>query len=144
MKSTFRILVFVLAIGVAAFGSSCSDDDKNPPVITFPTNGNQYEVTVGESFNFSFLVVAEGGYASHTLVSTLNQGAVVADNSLPGDGAKEFTISGSYTAGDVAGPDGIKLTVMDNGLFTINLCFYLLHFPKQKPQISLKFFSSKY
>ena len=48
------------------------------------------------------------------LVSTANQGAVVADNSTPGDGAKEFTISGSYTAGDVAGPDGIKLTVMDN------------------------------
>ncbi len=114
MKSTFRVLVFVLAIGVAAFSSSCSDDDKNPPVITYPTNGDQYEVTVGESFNFSFLVVAEGGYASHTLESTGNKGTIVADNSSIGDGTKEFTISGSYTAGDIAGPDGIKLTVLDN------------------------------
>ncbi len=114
MKSTFRVLVFVLAIGVAAFSSSCSDDDKNPPVITYPTNGDQYEVTVGESFNFSFLVVAEGGYASHTLESTGNKGTIVADNSSIGDGTKEFTISGSYTAGDISGPDGIKLTVLDN------------------------------
>jgi len=114
MKSTFKILVFVLAIGVAAFSSSCSDDDKNPPVISFPTNGSQYEVTAGGNFNFSFFVVAEGGYASHTLESTGNKGIIVADNSTPGDGVKEFTISGNYAAGDVSGPDGIKLTVLDN------------------------------
>jgi len=114
MKSTFRILVFVLAIGAAAFTSSCSDDDKDPPVISFPTNGNQYEVKVGESFNFTFFVKAEGGYASHTLESTGNKGTIVTDSSTPGEGTKEFTVSGSYTAGDVAGPDGIKLTVADN------------------------------
>lgn len=114
MKSTFKILVFVLAIGTAVFTSSCSDDDKNAPEITFPSNGNQYEVNVGESINFSFIVLAEGGYSSHTLEATLNQGIIVADNSTPGDGATEFTISGSYTAGDIAGPDGIKLTVKDN------------------------------
>ena len=114
MKSTFRILVFVLAIGAAAFSSSCSDDDKDPPIISYPNNGNQYEVTVGESFNFTFVVVAEGGYASHTLESTANQGVIVADNSTPGDGTRDLTLSGSYTAGNVAGPDGIKLTVRDN------------------------------
>ena len=114
MKSTFKILVFVLAIGVAAFSSSCSDDDKNPPVITFPSNGDQYEVETGGNFNFTFNVVAEGGYASHTLESTGNKGIIVADNSTPGDGVKEFTISGNYAAGDVSGPDGIKLTVLDN------------------------------
>ena len=53
-------------------------------------------------------------YASHTLEATANQGIIVADNSTPGEGAEDFTISGSYTAGDVAGPDGIKLTVKDN------------------------------
>ena len=58
MKSTFKILVFVLAIGTAVFSLSCSDDDKDPPVITYPSNGNQYEVTVGGNFNFSFLIVA--------------------------------------------------------------------------------------
>ena len=114
MKSTFRILVLVLAIGASAFTSSCSDDDKDPPVISFPTNGNQYAVTAGGNFNFSFLVVAEGGYASHTLTSTANQGVITNDNSTPGDGTKEFTITGNYTAGDVPGPDGIKLTVLDN------------------------------
>lgn len=114
MKNTFRILVFVLTIGAAAFSTSCSDDDKNPPVITFPSNGSQYEVIVGESFNFSFNVEAEGGYASHTLTATAGMGVIVADNSTIGDGTKDFTISGSYTAGDVSGPDGIKLTVKDN------------------------------
>ena len=114
MKSTYRILVFVLAIGAAAFSSSCSDDDKDPPIISYPSNGSQYEVIVGESFNFTFVVVAEGGYASHILESTANQGVIVADNSTPGDGTKDFTITGSYTAGNVAGPDGIKLTVLDN------------------------------
>ena len=53
-------------------------------------------------------------YASHTLEATANQGIIVADNSTPGEGAEDFTISGSYTAGDVAGPDVIKLTVKDN------------------------------
>ncbi|MGI9530284.1 hypothetical protein [Lutimonas sp.] len=114
MKSTLRILVLTLALSVTAFTTSCSDDDKDPPVISFPTNGNQYEVKVGESFNFSFNVVAEGGYASHSLESTTGQGTIVADNSSIGEGTKEFTISGSYTASDVAGPDGIKLTVQDN------------------------------
>ena len=114
MKSTFRVLVFVLAIGAAAFSSSCSDDDKNPPVITFPSNGDQYEVKVGESINFSFIVEAEGVYASHTLEATASMGVIVEDNSTIGDGAKDFTISGSYTAGDVSGPDGLKLTVKDN------------------------------
>lgn len=114
MKSTLKILVFVLTIGAAAFSTSCSDDDKYPPEIYFPTNGSQYEVKVGESINFSFIVVTDGGYASHTLISTSNQGVIVADNSTPGDGVKDFTISGSYTAGGVPGPDGIKLTVKDN------------------------------
>ena len=114
MKSKFKILVFVLALGMTAVNVSCSDDDKDPPKISFPSNGSQYEVKVGESFNFSFVVIAEGGYASHSLESTGNKGVIVADNSVPGAGAKEFTISGSYTAGDVAGPDGIKLTVTDN------------------------------
>lgn len=114
MKSTFRILVFVLALGMTAVTASCSDDDKDPPQITFPTNGNQYEVNVGESFNFSFIVEAEGGYASHLLESTANQGVIVENSSTPGSGTKEFTISGSYTAGDIAGPDGIRLTVRDN------------------------------
>lgn len=63
---------------------------------------------------FSFLVVAEGGYASHTLESTGSKGIIVVDNSAIVDGTKEFTISGKYTAGNVAGPDGIKLTVKDN------------------------------
>ena len=87
---------------------------QKPTGITYPTNGNQLEVSVGNNVDFSFLVKAEGGYASHTLESTGNHGVITADNSTPGDGTKEFTISGNYAAGDVAGPDGIKLTVRDN------------------------------
>jgi len=114
MKSTFKILVFVLAIGVAAFSSSCSDDDKDPPKITFPSNGEQYEVQTGGNFNFTFNVQAEGGYATHLLSSTTNSGVITTDNSAIEDGAKEFKITGNYTAGDIAGPDGLKLTVVDN------------------------------
>ena len=114
MKSTFRILVFVLALGATALTSSCSDDDKDPPVITFPTNGDQYEVETGGNFNFTFNVVAEGGYATHILSSTTNNGVITTDNSAIADGATEFKITGNYTAGDIAGPDGLKLTVLDN------------------------------
>ena len=114
MKNLFRVLVLVLAVGTASLTSSCSDDDKNPPVITYPTNGNAYEVTVGETINFTFSVVAEGGYASHTLASTANQGIIAETTGLIDNGTENFTITGAYTAGDVAGPDGIKLTVKDN------------------------------
>ena len=114
MKRVFKILIFVLVLGITAVNASCSDDEKDPPKITFPSNGSQYEVKVGETTDFSFLVVAEGGYASHLLESTGNKGLIAGDNSTPGAGTKEFTISGRYLAGNVAGPDGIKLTVVDN------------------------------
>jgi len=114
MKNLFRVLVLVLAVGTASLTSSCSDDDKDPPVITFPSNGNQYEVTVGENFNFTFNVVAEGGYATHIMSSTKNNGVITGDLSAIEDGATEFQISGNYAAGDISGPDGIKLTVVDN------------------------------
>lgn len=114
MKRVLKILVVVIAIGTAAFGTSCSDDENSPLEITYTVNGDQLEVKTGESVKFSFVVLAIGGYASHTLRSTAGLGVIVTDNSTPGDGAKTFTISGSYTAGDVSGPDGIKLTVLDN------------------------------
>ena len=115
MKSTFRILLFVLAIGVAGFSSSCSDDDdKDAPVITFPSNGEQYVVETGGNFNFTFNVKAEGGYEGHIMSSTTNNGIIVSDNSSIADGDTDFKITGNYMAGDIAGPDGIKLTVVDN------------------------------
>lgn len=116
MKFVSKFLVFAFVAAVTTFNVSCSSDDDDSadaPEITFPSNGQQYEVVVGESFNFSFLVVADGGYESHTLESTTNAGVITSDRSTPGQGAKEFTISGQYTAGDVSGPDGIKLTVID-------------------------------
>jgi hypothetical protein len=116
MKGIFKILVFVLALGVTSLNVACSsDDDDNPeaPVIGFPSNGSTYEVVVGETIDFTFLVEAEGGYESHTLESTTNAGQIISDSSTPGDGAKDFTITGKYQAGDVAGPDGIRLTVVD-------------------------------
>ena len=108
------MIEIVLVLGATAFTSSCSDDDKNPPVITYPTNGNQLEVSVGNNVDFSFLVKAEGGYASHTLESTGNKGVITSDLSAIADGATEFKITGNYTAGDISGPDGLKLTVLDN------------------------------
>ena len=114
MKNLFRVLVLVLAVGTASLTSSCSDDDKDPPVITFPTNGSQYEVNTGGNFNFTFSVVAEGGYAAHIMSSTKNNGVITSDLSAIEDGATEFKITGNYTAGDISGPDGIKLTVVDN------------------------------
>ena len=116
MNNISKILAFVFALGVFSLNVSCSSDDDNnpdPPVISFPSNGEQYEVTVGGTFDFTFIVEAEAGYESHTLESTTNQGVILEDNSTPGDGEKNFTISGSYTAGNVAGPDGIRLTVVD-------------------------------
>ena len=114
--SKFKALILVLTLAVGSVVVSCSsddDDNANPPVISFPTNGSQYEVTVGETIAFSFIVEADGGYESHTLESTTNQGTIIEDRSTPGQGAEDFTISGTYTAGLVSGPDGIKLTVVD-------------------------------
>jgi hypothetical protein len=116
MKGIRKFLVFVFALGVTTLNVSCSSDDDNSPaapVITFPSNGQQYEVNVGESVNFTFFVQADGGYESHTLESTTNQGIIAADNSAISDGEKNFSITGVYTAGDIAGPDGIRLTVVD-------------------------------
>ena len=87
---------------------------QKPTGITYPTNGNQLEVSVGNNVDFSFLVKAEGGYASHTLESTGNKGVITSDLSAIADGATEFKITGNYTAGDISGPDGLKLTVLDN------------------------------
>lgn len=113
MKKLLKLFVFVLVVGSVGLSSSCSDDDdKNPPVITYPDNGNLWEVNVGENLDFVFTVEAEGGYSNHTLEGIA--GSITSDNSTPGDGAVNFTISGTYTAGDVSGPGAIKLTVSDN------------------------------
>ena len=108
MKSISKIFALILVLGVTSLNVSCSSDDDNTPaapLITFPSNGQQYEVNVGGSFTFTFLVKADGGYDSHTLESTTNAGIIAADNSSIPDGDKDFEITGVYTAGQVAGPD---------------------------------------
>jgi hypothetical protein len=117
MKNQFKIFYLVLMIGFVGITSSCSSDDPKAPVITFPSTGVTPEVKVGESLNFEFSVKAEGGYSLHTL--TAAGGNILENPSVPGSGAKDFTISGTYKAGNVAGPGAITLTVTDQkGLST--------------------------
>jgi len=104
-------------IGFVGVISSCSNDnDVNPPVITFPSTGIPPEIVVGEGFDFTFTVIANGGYDNHAL--TAKGGTIVENSSIPGAGETEFTISGTFTAGDVTGPGGITLTVHDEHGFT--------------------------
>ncbi len=104
-------------IGFVGITSSCSSDDPKAPVITFPDTGTAPEVKVGTGLDFTFTVVAEGGYDSHSFKEA--GGTILENPSVIESGTKEFTISGTYTAGDVTGPDGITLTVHDErGLTT--------------------------
>jgi hypothetical protein len=111
MKNQFKLFYLVLMIGFVGIASSCSSDDPKAPVITFPSTGVTPEVKVNEDFNFTFTVAAEGGYNNHIITSA--GGTVVETSSVPGAGTHDFTISGTYTAGDVTGPGAITLTVHD-------------------------------
>ncbi len=117
MKNRFKLFYLVLMIGFVGITSSCSSDNPVAPIITYPSTGVTPEVKVNEDFDFIFTVVAEGGYDSHLI--TVASGTVVESSSTPGFGEHEFTISGTFTAGDVAGPGAITLTVKDQkGLST--------------------------
>ena len=110
MNTYLKLFVFLMTFGITAI--SCSDDDKDPPIITYPDNGMLWEVKTGELLPFEFTVVAEGGYSSHSLEGVA--GTVISDQSEIPDGTKNFTIKGGFFAGDVPGPGAIKLTVRDN------------------------------
>ncbi len=111
LNLTHFALFLILCAGWAI--SSCSDDEKSePPVITFPDNGMLWEVKTGELLPFEFTVVAEGGYASHSLEGVA--GTIIADQTQIPDGSKNFQIKGGFFAGGVPGPGAIKLTVRDN------------------------------
>jgi len=117
MKNPFKLFYLVLMIGFVGIISSCSSDDPKAPVITFPDNGTTPQVKVGTNYDFIFTVKAEGGYDSHTFKKS--GGIIIENPSVIESGTKDFTISGTFTAGDVTGPDGITLTVHDNrGLST--------------------------
>jgi len=104
-------------IGFVGITSSCSSDDPKAPVITFPDNGTTPQVEVGTNYDFIFTVKAEGGYSSHTLKA--GGGVILENPSVPGSGTKDFTISGTFKAGDETGPGAITLTVVDEkGLST--------------------------
>ena len=113
-KNAFHFNVFALFIilGVGGVSISCSDDDPDPPVITYPDNGMLWEVKTGELLPFEFTVVAAGGYASHSLQGVA--GSVISDQTEIPNGTKNFRIKGGFFAGDVPGPGAIKLTVRDN------------------------------
>mgnify|MGYP001820282719 FL=1 len=111
LNLTHFALFLILSVG--GIMSSCSDDEKSePPVITYPDNGMLWEVKTGELLPFEFTVVAEGGYASHSLEGVA--GTIIADQTEIPDGTKNFRIKGGFFAGDVPGPGAIKLTVRDN------------------------------
>ncbi len=104
-------------IGFVGVISSCSDDDPKAPIITFPDTGVTPEVTVGGTYDFNFTVKAEGGYSSHSYIAA--GGVIVENPTVIPSGTKDFTLTGSYKAGDVAGPGAITLTVTDErGLST--------------------------
>lgn len=112
MKKTIKLIYLLLIIGVAVSTSSCNEeDDPDAPVIIYADTGITPQLEFGEQYNFSFGVIAEGGYLSHTLVAI--NGTIVEPSSTPGAGAKDFTITGSFTASEQVGPDVISITVGD-------------------------------
>lgn len=113
MKKPIKLIYLFLIIGMVGFISSCNEeDDPDAPVITYADTGVTPHLTFGEQYNFSFGVVAEGGYRSHTLTSI--HGTITEPSSTPGAGAQSFTITGSFTASDdQVGMDVVNLTVGD-------------------------------
>ena len=112
MKTYLKLLTFLLTFSIGGSTISCADDDTDPPVITYPDNGMMWEVQTGELLPFEFTVIAEGGYASHSLEGVA--GIVISDQMEIPDGTKNFSVKGGFFAGDVPGPGAIKLTVRDN------------------------------
>ena len=111
MKNQIKVFVLILMIGFVGLNTSCSDDDPVAPVITYPDTGVTPQLSFNEQLNFEFTVVADGGYESHVI--TTAGGVAIVNSSTPGEGTKEFKISGTYTAGEVAGPGAITLLVDD-------------------------------
>lgn len=113
MKKPINLIYLILIIGVVGFVSSCNEeDDPDAPVITYADTGVTPELKFGEQYSYEFGVVAEGGYHSHTL--TAIHGTITEPSITPGTGEKNFSFTGSFTAGDVVGPDGINLIVTDS------------------------------
>ena len=110
MKNYLKIFVLLLTLGTGVV--ACSDDSKDPPVITFPDNGQPWEVKTQELLPFEFTVFAEGGYSSHSLEGVA--GTIIADQTEIPDGSQNFSIKGGFFAGDVPGPGAIRVTVRDN------------------------------
>ena len=107
-----NLFAFLFILGVGVVSISCSDDNADPPVITYPDNGMMWEVNTGELLPYEFTVVAEGGYSSHSLEGVA--GTVISDQTEIPNGTKNFRIKGGFFAGEVPGPGAIKLTVRDN------------------------------
>ena len=127
MKKTINLFYMLLLIGIVGFVSSCKDEE-DAPVITFPDTGNPISLTSGESDDFTFTVVAKGGYVSHQL--TAAGGTLIENPTVIPSGETDFTISGKYTAGDVTGPGAVTLTVTDgNGKSTTASISYTIVAP---------------
>lgn len=114
MKNTIRLFSLLVLIGLVGFASSCSKDDPvvQSPVITYPSQGIPVQIQPNGTYDYTFTVVADGGFRSKTIDSA--GGTVVEDSSTPGDGDTNFTIKGAYTAGATEGPGAVTLTVEDN------------------------------
>ena len=116
MKS-IKLFTLLLTIVLTGIVYSCAEEDVSAPVITYPDEGTTIELAPGDTYEFTFTVDAEGGYSSHIL--TTNGGTASDPSSTPHQDAVNFTISGKFTAGNVAGPGAITLSVTDqNGKST--------------------------
>ncbi len=123
MKKPINLIYLILIIGVVGFVSSCNEeDDPGAPVISYTDTGVTPHIKFGEQYSYSFGVVAEGGYKSHTLTSI--HGTITAPSITPSAGEKNFSFTGSFTASDLVGMDGVNLIVTDsNGKSTQSTIF---------------------
>ncbi len=108
---TIKLFALLFTVVLSVITYSCAEDDIAAPVITYPDEGIIIELAPGEIYDFIFTIDAEGGYSSHTL--TADGGIASEKSSTPPQEAVNFTISGEFTAGNVAGPGTITLSVTD-------------------------------
>jgi len=111
MKKLLSLLLSLLFVAVAAFMTSCDDDEDpiEPPTVTAPASTS---VQVNNSVSVNFSVSTPGGYKSAATSGA--SGGTASITAQPSAGDESGTVTVEFTAGSTAGAGSVNLTVTDN------------------------------